>query len=290
MENAIGDMHCDLLAVDLDGTLLDSQHELPDANRAALHRAHEAGVKIVLCTGRAFTETRPVIAQIGLELDAAVTVFGALVTEVATGRTVHRHAIEPALARAATAWFHARDYPVLWLTDPDECGTDGFVTQRSRWHAALDRWLTKSPCCVSIVDEIPAVVGAPLRLSIIDSTDALDGISESFTTDFGERLVHNVLHAPPYDLALIEVFAAPVNKWYGVQQVCARWGIDAQNTVAVGDDVNDLAMIIQAGLGVAMGNAHPAIRGAARAVTATNDACGVARLVDALLQARRREH
>lgn len=58
------------------------------------------------------------------------------------------------------------------------------------------------------------------------------------------------------------------------------WQIDPRRTVAVGDDVNDLAMISQAGLGVAMANARPVVRAAARVVTASNDDCGVARLVD----------
>lgn len=277
----------DLLAVDLDGTLLDSQHLLPAANRDALHRAHAAGMRIVLCTGRAFTETRPILEMIGLDLDATVTVFGALVTDVPTGRTLERTPIPPNTARAATAWFQEHGYPVLWLTDPNEAGTDGYVVAGPRRHPAVDQWIERSPCVVENVAWLPEECAAPIRLSIIDEAPALEAISAELRTAFDGRLTHNVLHAPPYRLSLIEAFAPQVSKWYGVEALCRRWGIDPRRTVAIGDDVNDVAMVRQAGLGVAVANAKPAVLAVADRVTDSNDACGVAKLLDELLNAAR---
>lgn len=273
----------DLLAVDLDGTLLDSQHGLPPENRAALHRAHEAGLRIVLCTGRAFTETRPVLAQIGLDLDATVTVFGALVTDVASGRTLDRTAIPLDVAHEATAWFQAQGFPVLWLTDADEAGNDGFVLAGPRRHPAVDCWIERSPCEVQDVERLPPDCAAPVRLSIIEEGDVLDEVAERLRAAFDGRLTHNVLRAPPYRLSLIEAFAPMVNKWYGIEKLCRRWGLDSRRTVAVGDDVNDLDMIRRAGLGVAMGNAGPVVQAAAKRVIESNDACGVAKLIADLL-------
>jgi hydroxymethylpyrimidine pyrophosphatase-like HAD family hydrolase len=273
----------ELVAIDLDGTLLDSQHALPPRNREALHRAHAAGLKLVLCTGRAFTETRPVLAEIGLDLDAAVTVFGALITDVASGRTLVRSALGRDVAGAATHWMRAEGYPVLWLTDPDECGTDGYLLSGPRRHAAVDVWLQRSPCRVENVDALPDGCAAPVRLSIIDDPEPLVALSPRLAGTFDGRLVHNVLHAPPYRLSLIEAFAPQVSKWFGIETLCRRWGIDPQRTVAIGDDVNDLAMITHAGLGVAMGNARAEVRAAAQRVTDTNDACGVARVIEELL-------
>lgn len=277
----------DLLAVDLDGTLLDSQHTLPAANRAALHRAHAAGMRIVLCTGRAFTETRPILQQIGLDLDATVTVFGALVTDVPTGRTLERTPIPMDVAHAATAWFQERGYPVLWLTDPDEVGTDGYVLAGPNRHPAVDQWIERSPCVVENVDRLPDGCAAPVRLSIIDEGPVLEGISAELRAAFDGRLTHNVLHAPPYRLSLIEAFAPQVSKWYGVEKLCRRWGIERRRTVAIGDDVNDIAMIRHAGLGVAVANAKPPVLAVAQRVTDSNDGCGVAKLLDELLGAAR---
>lgn len=272
----------ELLAIDLDGTLLDAEHTLPAANRAALHRAHQAGVRIVLCTGRAFTETRPVLADIGLDLDATVTVFGALVTEATSGRTLERTAIPSPDALALTGWFQRQGFPVLWLTDPDEAGTDGYMLAGPRRHPAVDAWLERSPCVVSNVNCLPADCAAPLRLSIIEETGVLNTVSEELRAAFDGRFRHNVLHAPPYRLSLIEAFAPTVDKWYGIEKLCRRWGLDPRRTVAVGDDVNDLDMIQRAGLGVAVANARPAVCAAAKRVVGSNNDCGVAQLIDEL--------
>lgn len=273
----------DLLAIDLDGTLLDSQHALPPRNRAALHQAHDAGLRIVLCTGRSFTETRPILAQIGLNLDAAVSVFGALVSDVATGRTLERSAMPPDVAYAVTEWFQRQGFPVLWLTDPEEAGTDGFVVAGPRRHPAVDAWIERSPCVVAEVSRLPSGCPAPVRISIIEESAVLEEVSARLSAEFDGRLTHNVLHAPPYRLSLIEAFAPQVNKWYGVEKLCRRWEIRPERTVAIGDDVNDLDMIRRAGLGVAVANARPAVQGVARRLVASNDACGVAELIEALL-------
>ncbi len=280
-------MDFDLLATDLDGTLLNTRHELPAENRAALHRAHAAGLKIVLCTGRSFTETRRIIADIGLDLDATVTVFGALVTDVASGRTLERTPIPIEAAQAAICWLNESEYgyPVLWLTDPNEAGGDGYLLAGPNRHEAVDRWLERSSCVVAEVEHLPDDCAAPLRLSIIDDGEILDDVSVRFRGHFDGRLTHNVLHAPPYNLSLIEVFAPQVNKWLGIQSLCRRWSIDPRRTVAVGDDINDVDMLRHAGLGVAVANARPSVHAVADRTTASNDECGVARLIDELLGA-----
>jgi hydroxymethylpyrimidine pyrophosphatase-like HAD family hydrolase len=108
-------------------------------------------------------------------------------------------------------------------------------------------------------------------------------VSARLSAAFDGRLTHNVLHAPPYRLSLIEAFAPGVNKWYGIEKLCRWWGIAPARTVAVGDDVNDLDMVRSAGLGVAVANARPAVQAVADRLTASNDACGVAKLIDELL-------
>ena len=276
-------MKYDLLAIDLDGTLLDTDHQLPADNRAALHRAHDVGLKIVLCTGRSFTETRPIIDQIGLDLDATVTVFGALVSDAATGRTLHRTPIPMDTAQAVTSWFQCDGYAVCWLTDPQEVGHDGYVLNGPNRHENIDRWLERTPCDVQNVTALPPDCAAPIRLSIVDEGPVLERISPRLQSEFDGRLTHNVLHVPPYRLSLIESFDASVNKWAGIEHLCRRWEIAPSHTVAVGDDVNDLAMIRDAALGVAMGNANPLLTEIADRSTATNNECGVAQLIDELL-------
>jgi len=267
-----------LLAVDLDGTLLDSAHRVPTRNRAALHRAHQAGIKIVLCTGRSFTETRPILDEIGLDLDASVTAGGAILTDVATSKTIARTSIPREDAHAATEWFQRRGYAVLWLYDPDEAGFDGYDIAGPRRHAKYDRWVARTPCDVRSIDHIPDDGIDPVRITIVDDAAVLAQVS----AEFGSAS-HNFLRVPTTDTMIIEAFARSVDKWNGVAKLCRRWKIDPRHTVAVGDDVNDVEMVRRAGLGVAVANACAAVKGVARRITGSNDDCGVAKLLDELL-------
>jgi hypothetical protein len=277
----------ELLAVDLDGTLLDSQHCLPVENRRALHRAHEAGLRIVLCTGRSYPETRPILDEIGLDLDAVVTVFGALITDVRTGRTLERIHIPLPVAHELTDWFRDRGFTVLWLTDGEEAGFDGYMVDGPRRHPAVDRWIERTPCRVRCVADVRGDVYAPVRISVIDEVEVLEPVSAALRREFDGRITHNLLKVPVYGLNLIEAFAPQVNKWHGIVRLCERWGMNPRRTVAIGDDINDLAMIESATLGVAMGNANPELRRVARRIVADNDSCGVAALIDELLGERR---
>ncbi|MBI5863132.1 MAG: HAD family hydrolase [Planctomycetes bacterium] len=272
-----------LIAIDLDGTLLDSKGNLPPMNRVRLHRAHEAGVKIVLCTGRSFTETRPVIDQIGLDLDATVTVGGALITDVASGATLEAAPIPRSLAEEAVSWFQTRGFAVLWLHDRFVAGDDGFAIDGRRRHRAFDVWLSRSGCLMQSCTKMPNARHEPLRVTIVEDEPALLDLAPSFRDRFDGRLSHNMIHVPAYGFSVIEAFAGSVNKWSGIERLCRRWKIDPRETAAIGDDVNDIAMLSAAGMGIAVANAKPEAKAAARRTTASNDEGGVARAIDELL-------
>jgi hypothetical protein len=98
-----------------------------------------------------------------------------------------------------------------------------------------------------------------------------------------QRLSVHVIRSPRYRDWMCEIAPAGVTKWSGVTAVAAGWGIAAAEICAVGDDVNDLPMVRNAGLGVAMGNAVAELRAAADRVVATHDAGGIADVADLLL-------
>ncbi len=278
------EIRCELLAIDLDGTLLDADHRVPQRNREALHRAHAAGIRVVLCTGRSFVETLPVLDEIGLDLDAAVTASGAIVIDVASSRTIQRASIARDTSLELTAWFARRGYPVLWLLDREQAGFDGYEFDGPRRCAGYDRWLERTPCDVKRLTGVPDEFSEPVRISVIDQRHVLSGISQELRREFNGRLTHNHLRAPTYDVSVIEAFAPQVNKWYGIQALCRRWNIDPRRTVAIGDDVNDIDMLQSAGLGAVVANAMPEARQAADREIAANNACGVADLVDEILR------
>lgn len=277
----------DLFALDVDGTLLNSRNELPEANRAALHRAHQAGLKISLCTGRSLAEANQVLDALGLDLDAGIFVFGAIITDLVTGKTIARTAMSPALADRLAAHFTARGYPLLVLYDVFEAGVDYEFVLGEKNLAAYRLWLKLSPTQIrqSAVWKPSAI--APVRIGVIDTpADIARTVGDLRAAFLPEELKFNAIYAPNYGLHVVECFAPQVNKWYGISNLCTSLGISGSRVLALGDDVNDVEMIARAGLGVAMGNAVEAVRAVARLTVATNDQCGVADLVDRLLGGR----
>jgi len=263
---------------------MNSRNELPEANRAALHKAHESGMTVCLCTGRSVAETRSVIEKLGLDSDAGVFVFGAIVSELPTGRTMHRTTIPAATADQLVAHFQARGYPVLALYDPCQAGVDYRFVRGERNAEACERWLEMASARVQRLEQWQPDLHEPVRIGVIDEPRHISGTMASLEREFPPARVRcNSIYAPNYGLHVVECFAPQVNKWHGIMQVARGMGITGSQIVAIGDDINDLDMIHQAGLGIAMGNAIEPIKAAARWHVPTNDAGGVAAAIDAIL-------
>ena len=275
---------CKLLAVDLDGTLLDSAGNLPEANRQALHRAHEAGTLVCLTTGRCYSETRPVIDLIGLDLDVAVVAFGAIVSEARSGRTLHAEPMNPSTVGRLSDFFIARRYSVLLLHDADAVGVDYSIVRREHWNPGIDRWFAKVNCRTRHIGHWREVSEPVVRVSLAEPPDRAERMmAEVHSAVPRELYKDNFVHVAPIDNWLLEFFAPVVNKWFGLEKLCARFGIARDNVVAIGDGVNDLEMLAGAGLSYAVANAPENVRAAAGRVTASNDDAGVARAIEEVL-------
>lgn len=277
-----------LIAIDVDGTLMNSRNELPPANRDALHRAHEAGITVCLCTGRSHTETRDVIAQLGLDSDRGIFAFGSIVSELPSGKTLHRTALGDDLTARLVTHFRERGFPVLMLYDAHETGGLDYELVRGERHAAAyEQFLKLAPAEIQRVDDWRPRGFAPVRVGIIDSPDHIQTTTAELDQAFPPaQMKYNPIYAPNYQLHVVECFAPPVNKWYGITQVARQMNIPREQIVAIGDDVNDIEMIREAGLGVAMGNAREIIKTLAAWHAPTQDQCGVAATIDAILSGR----
>lgn len=278
--------NCDLFAVDLDGTLLDSRGKLPTRNRAALHAAHNAGIRIVLCTGRSLPETEPVIRDIGLDLDAVVTSSGALVSDARTGVSLTSFLMPIPLATRICTWARENRLTPLWLLDRHEHTFDGYAVGIQGRHPALTRWLAKSPCVMRDVDRMPDPLATPLRIAVVDDSDVLARAAQTLCELVDCKVDYNLLIAKVYEISVLEIFAPDVNKWNAVRWLCDRWGIAPQHTVGIGDDVNDIALISSAGIGFAMENAQQRVLELTPHRALSNDACGVADVLERILKAR----
>jgi 5-amino-6-(5-phospho-D-ribitylamino)uracil phosphatase len=288
----------DMLAIDLDGTLLDSAGRVSERNKRALGAARDAGLRITVCTGRGLVECRHVLDAIAQE-DTAVVAGGSIIACPKSGRTLHRFAFEPGFVTRAVERMLGHRYPVMVLKDPAETGYDYLMVQGAERHA-LDPvtiwWFEKMNVKVRYAsgldeDDHP---DHTVRLGVCGNDDKMAVICADLEEVFaGETCMHHFpavvapeharMISPGRCLHVLEVFRHDANKWSAIQWIAARAGIDRSRIAAIGDQVNDLHMIEGAGLGIAMGNAVPAVKKIAGRETAGNDEDGVAEAVERIL-------
>jgi len=280
-----------MIAVDLDGTLLDRAGRISDANLQAVIAAQSAGVLVVPSTGRSWRESRQVLASFPLpdQSQPGVFVSGAAVSDLATGKTHDMSVIEPNLAMRVVE--RLRDLPeaVLVFRDAELAGHDYMVTGQGVLTPNTQWWFQETGASVRFVDK-PTLddMHHTLRVGIVATGERALQVGRWIAQTMGESVIvqsFEVVQQPDsmQDVHVLEVFARDVDKWRGLDWIARQHGIDPGRVAMIGDAVNDLAAIRTAGCGIAMGNAEDQIKDAADHVTARCEDDGAAHAINQLL-------
>jgi 5-amino-6-(5-phospho-D-ribitylamino)uracil phosphatase len=233
-----------LIALDMDGTLLNAEHKVSEANREAIRRAEAKGVKVVLSTGRSLATCKEYAVSLQLS-SYLVTVNGAEVWGP-DGELVARNPVSIPLMK----WMH--DLSIEHKTKFWAISTNGVFREKMPDDFDQREWLKFGFDIPN--DEIRAAI-----LVLLKEKGELE-VSNSSPTN-------------------IEVNSVGINKAAALNQVCDLLSIKMENVMAVGDSLNDILMIKEAGLGIAMGNAQDIVKEAADWVTAPNTEDGVAKAI-----------
>lgn len=292
----------DLLAIDLDGTLLGPDHKVSPANLRALDRAKRAGYRVTICTGRGWVECRDIARSIG-QTDPSVVAGGAILTCPNTERTLHRFPINHDLVRDLSRCMLDHGHAVMVLKDPDATGNGSgrghdYIIVSPRGEEGLDPvsrwWFRQLNVSVRIVpdlehDEHPEHT---VRVGICGPRLETSAAADQIRTRFGQRVQFHHFGAvapdespgdPDRQILIFEAFDRDVNKWNAIRWLAAREQIDESRIVAIGNDVNDVAMLQSAGLSIAMQNSVPEALAVSSRITESNAQDGVARAIDRLL-------
>jgi len=271
-----------MIAIDLDGTLLSPTGQVTPRVRQAVHRVLQAGLRVCFATGRNWTESRAIIDAVG-HYDLAVFVGGAMVIDTRDGVTLHRTMMHPQLARDVCGELESAGHAVCALQDTGTAGVDYLVTGDAELNDATRQWMTVTR---AVIHRVPRLAGYShehtVRVGIVAAMDAVADTKRGLLDRFGKAIVCHSLFVPAYDVEVMEVFDPAVNKWQGVLHVARHHGIEPEHIVAVGDDVNDIPMLANAALGVAMGNARPEVRAVAGRVIGSNGEEGLAKFLEDL--------
>ncbi len=245
-----------LLALDLDGTVLNPTGELSIAVRHAIADAQAHGVRVTLATGRTFNATLPFVKLLGI--DAPVICYqGGLLIEPATGEIYHHEVMPNDLAVEGVQLLRAKQLPVVVFIDE--------VQYIAEYRPEIEEYNALHPEGIEMVVE-PDLAGlvaarAPLKLLFIAEPQVVTTVLAELVPHFEGRLTSLRSHA-----YFGELTPLGVSKGAALQQLAQRLGIPREEVIAIGDQENDLPMIRWAGLGLAMGNAIPEVQAAADAV------------------------
>ena len=259
-----------LVASDLDGTLLRPDETVSERTRAALAAARDAGITVVLVSGRPPRSLGPIAERIGVG-GIAICANGALVWDLDTGTMVDSSPLAAELAARLVRTLREAIPGVLFAVE-----LEGSFGREAGWSDGL----VAAPPAVLEADALELIRGPVIKLLVRHPNLPFAEVAERARAAVGNDAV-----ATWAGLRLVEISAAGVTKAFALERLCRRLGVAAGEVVAVGDMPNDLAMLAWAGTAVAVANAAKEVLDAADEVTAANTEDGVALLLERILAA-----
>lgn len=266
-----------LLALDIDGTILDSEGRIPAANYDAIARAIDAGVEVALATGRRYDFARPIFEQLPAPLTLILS-NGAIVKS-RDGETLMRSLLPRATARRVLAEVSNHRESAAVVFDRPRDGQVVFEAidwehpRHHRFFAANRPFLSEVAPLEDCLTEDPIQVmfsgGCGEMRELFDQLEDAAGDYSVALTEYEHR-----------DFSLVDVVRAGCSKGSALRAWTARQGFSSADVMAMGDNLNDLQMLEFAGTPVLMGNALTELKSRGWPVTATNDEEGVARAIE----------
>lgn len=282
-----------LVAIDMDGTLLPAlSHAMSARTGRSLVAAQAAGITVAIATGRRLAYTAPLIEGLGLRADTPLITSNGAMTGTLQGDTIDRCHMSAHVARGLCGVLRPFGTVVFTFDRP---GRGELVLEDL--HQANGRialWIEANRNAIEVVK--------PLELALVDGEDPIQGMAAG--TIERMRAAERALKAsewsagcesmrteyPARDLCILDLLPPGISKGWALAQLAARLGVDRAETMAIGDNWNDLGMLEWAGRGIVMGNAAPELRALAKTrgwkQAPSSDDDGVAVVLENLLKKR----
>ncbi|HJN51414.1 MAG: HAD family hydrolase [Pseudomonadales bacterium] len=270
----------EILALDLDGALAVQDHEISAKTRAALTQISQQGIELVIATGRRYRTTRYVIENLGFPVHA-VSNGGALIkhrdqstlqqTCIATDELAD-------MARLARANGHAL---IAQRDSHANGGADFIVDSGVQWNRPTRFYFEDNGDAAASRDYLDQEnVDEYLVFGIFGTHEPLSTFCQLLHRMFAAQFHTVVVPFDALNTWYCEITQAHVTKWSGLTFLADMLKVTPHSICAVGDEINDLAMIRHAGVGVAMGNANPALQKEADWICGNHDEDGLLMVVD----------
>ena len=264
-----------LLALDIDGTLLNPTFQISSADLAALRRAHAAGVEIVLGTGRRHHFAFPVAEALGF--DVWLISSNGAVTKSSRGELFHRELLPATVARRFVA--HMTDFrPNMVLTFDVEGHGALVIESAETLNGSIQRWMEKNSEYIEAVVPIEnALVIDPIQVMLCGPVARMQQAEAHLATaDFLPEVTMLKTQYDARNLCILDLLTKQCSKGHALKRWAAHRGYRREEVMAIGDNYNDVEMLEFAGIPYIMGNACPELKSNGFRVTLGNDQSGVA--------------
>jgi Cof subfamily protein (haloacid dehalogenase superfamily) len=272
-----------LIAIDIDGTLLNPQFQISEADLAALHRAHSLGIEVILVTGRRHAFALPIAQQLGFNL-WLISSNGAITRSLA-GETFHRDLLPQGTCRDLVQVMQEFRGQTVLTFDSDGPGTI-VIEHLQLLEASIQRWLEKNMQYIRFV--------VPIENSL--TTDPVQAMFCGPVAHMQQALAVlgrcglpiTVLRTeyPGRDLSIVDVLNEGCSKGHALERWVRYRGWTREQVMAIGDNYNDIEMLAFAGQPFIMGNASQELRDRGWTQTRSNAESGVAAAIDLVLDGK----
>lgn len=271
-------MNYELIALDLDGTLLDSRKQIPEETVLAIRRAEAAGKTVAFCTGRAVPELEDPFARLP-EVRFAVFSSGAGLYDRREKRAFRLRGLSPEVSARILGLVREKDaMPQIVLPEKDVIQAS-HMARLEHFHMGVYRPMYEK--ATTLVPDIFAFAEACREPFLKINLYHADPAERIRTRD---QLAGTEMETAFSEVSSLECSARGVDKGSGLLALCGELGILPERCIAAGDADNDLPMLRAAGLGVAMGNAPAHVKTAADLVVADLDHGGCRQAVELLFR------
>ena len=256
-----------LVAIDMDGTLLPNYEQaVSQRNAQALRAAQAAGITIAIATGRRLAYTVPLLEGLNLRADTPLITSNGAVIRTLDGQLIDRAHMEARVARGLCGLLRPFGAVVFTFDRPGRA--ELVLEDIEQAHGRIALWVETNRNAIEIVK--------PLEDALIDGDDPIQGMVAGYVNKMKEA--EQTLKAsewaascecvrteyPARDVSILDLLPRGVSKGWALQDLATRLGVSRAETMAIGDNWNDVHMLEWAGQGVIMGNAAPELRALAK--------------------------
>lgn len=263
-----------LVALDVDGTLLNSAGLLTNRVKEAVSAVQRLGVLVTLATGRRLASASPIADALGIT-NPLVLHNGAVVADRASNSILNAWPLTKEQALVATDI--ARKYGAHYHVFGDPRSSEVALYDTAPPAEIASYYGTEEGGHVRRVTDLrTACPDTPLKWVLLDVPERAAAVAGALKSEMGDDAKVILFGGADRRIWSVEMFQRDVSKAFGIVELARRYGVAPSDVLAIGDEVNDLEMLATAGMGVAMGNASAEVQRAAREVTCSNDRDGVA--------------